>query len=67
MVRSRIGEALKAAREARGLTQQEAAAALGAPLRTYQQWEAGRGAPAVLDRLETMALWAGFPLGPVPE
>lgn len=37
---------LKLMRQRLGITQAEAAAALGAPLRTYQQWEAGRRSPA---------------------
>lgn len=41
-----IAARLKLMRQRLGITQAEAAAALGAPLRTYQQWEAGRRSPA---------------------
>lgn len=41
-----IAARLKLMRQRLGLTQAQAAAALGTPLPTYQHWEAGRRAPA---------------------
>lgn len=45
--KNRWGKSLKRLRESRGpeFTQARAAAALGVPLRTYQNWEQGHAAP----------------------
>jgi excisionase family DNA binding protein len=43
---------LRALRERKGLTQEEAAVYLGFPLDAYQRWEAGEKKPPVFDALQ---------------
>jgi putative transcriptional regulator len=51
-------EQIRAARAAAGLTQSQAAALIGKPVRTWQNWEAPEGLPA--HRKMDAAFWELF-------
>jgi transcriptional regulator with XRE-family HTH domain len=57
---------LKKWRKARGLSQSQAAAALGVPVRTLQDWELGRSKPRTL-AAEALGARMGISSGAKPQ
>jgi transcriptional regulator with XRE-family HTH domain len=55
------GPAIRSARQATGLTQQQAARGFGVSLRTWAYWENGSITPAVV-RLRELAEYLGVPI-----